>query len=56
MVPKPIEILPAAPAVRTNGAAIIVADAAAVVATNLRRVSFGVFHMCFLLLVVCERL
>jgi hypothetical protein len=39
---KPIESLPAALAVRTNGAASIV-DAAAVVATNRRRVSLGVF-------------
>ena len=38
---KPIEILPAALAVRTNGAAIIVADAAAVVATKRRRVIFA---------------
>jgi hypothetical protein len=33
-------ILPAAPAVRTNGAATSVADAAAVVATKRRRVIF----------------
>jgi hypothetical protein len=32
--------LPAAPAVRTNGAAIIVADVAAVVARKRRRLSF----------------
>jgi hypothetical protein len=35
---KPIDNLPAALAVRTKGAAIIVADAAAVVATKRRRV------------------
>ena len=35
---KPIDSLPAACAVRTNGAAIMVADAAAVVATKRRRV------------------
>src|SRR5581483_10096978 len=34
---KPIDSLPAAPAVRTNGAAIMVAEAAAVLATKRRR-------------------
>jgi hypothetical protein len=42
-----IDSLPAAWAVCTNGAAIAVADAAAVLATNCRRVSF-VFRISFL--------
>src|SRR5438132_13771079 len=40
---KPIESLPAACAVLTNGAAIIVADAAADVAMNRRRVNVFLF-------------
>src|SRR6184192_901488 len=40
---KPIESLPAACAVLTNGAAIIVADAAADVAMNRRRVNVSLF-------------
>src|SRR5947207_11874706 len=49
---KPIESLPAACAVRTNGAAIIVADAAADVATKRRRVILA-FFMGLSPVVVC---